>query len=137
MNLLSLISSWLDIIYQVTMKCTTVSKPTTFHQLISRVLFPWIFSGRWSIKIKIKSVLGPTIFGTWSHILEVPGTFCLHHRRILSYRRLLFFSIIVKKIRINIKIRLIANNYNYLYLTPSFIYIKYSNTCSKYISIII
>ena len=33
MNLLSLISSWLDIIYQITTKCATVSKPTNFHQL--------------------------------------------------------------------------------------------------------
>ena len=33
MNLLSLISSWLDIICQVTTKCATVPKLTTFHQL--------------------------------------------------------------------------------------------------------
>ena len=33
MNLLSLISSWLDIICQITIKCITVPKLTTFHQL--------------------------------------------------------------------------------------------------------
>ena len=34
MNLLSLISPWLDIICQVITKCATVSKPTTFHQAL-------------------------------------------------------------------------------------------------------
>jgi len=33
MNLLSLISPWLDIIYRVTTKCATVSKSKLFHQL--------------------------------------------------------------------------------------------------------
>jgi len=33
MNLLSLISSWLDIICQVTMKCATVPKPKLFREL--------------------------------------------------------------------------------------------------------
>ena len=33
MNLLSLISPWLDIICQITTKCATVSKPKLFHQL--------------------------------------------------------------------------------------------------------
>ena len=32
-NLLSLVNLWLDIIYQVTMKYTTVPKPKLFHQL--------------------------------------------------------------------------------------------------------
>ena len=33
MNLLSLINPKLDIIYEVTMKCVTVPKSTTFHEL--------------------------------------------------------------------------------------------------------
>ena len=59
----------------------------------------------WKIFIKIKlSQYSVPLFSTWSHILEVQGTLSqvflgtsyLHHRRILSDERLLFFSIIVK-----------------------------------------
>ena len=59
----------------------------------------------WKIFIKNKSnQYSVLLFGTWSHILEVSrtlpqvllGTSYLHHRRILSDGRLLFFSIIVK-----------------------------------------
>ena len=59
----------------------------------------------WKVFIKVKlNQYSVTLFGTWSHILEVSGTlsqvlrgtFYLRHRMILSDGRLLFFSIIVK-----------------------------------------